>query len=213
VLTVVLLKSNINATMHARSSICLGWMDVTNLQQVVSYFCYLLTVPQDNSMAKWTVGLICLTLVQASTQTAHCVPLPLITVHQLCMLNTEYLASTVKCKFNSKKCYSVDCCFVLGWWVQCHVLCQQWCCAWWNTESYEACCCTGDTQLGSVNYSFKKFLMGVVFKTHFKQTCMTMLQCQGDDLFYENQQIIRNANEYLHACQMLLKSYNGSNFK
>jgi len=53
------------------------------------------------------------------------------------------------------------CCVVLGWWVQCHVLCQQWCCAcwrWWNTESYEACCCTRDTQLGSVNFSCWKFL-------------------------------------------------------
>jgi len=87
--------------------------------------------------------------------------LTLITVHQLCMLDTENIVSSVKSKFNSKKCYSVDCCFVLGWWVQCHVLCQQWCCAccsWWNTQSYEACCCTGDTQLGSVIYSFKQFL-------------------------------------------------------
>ena len=53
------------------------------------------------------------------------------------------------------------CCVVSGWWVQCHVLCQQWCCAcwrWWNTESYEACCCTRDTQLGSVNFSCWKFL-------------------------------------------------------
>jgi len=153
------------------------------------------------------------------------------------------LVSTVKCEFSSQKCYSVDCCFVLGWWVQCHVLCQQWCCAcwsWWNIQSYEACCCTGDARLGSVNYFFKKFLelvlkisgvqmeygnnrltilmillrnqqiirntesfedwcctgdtwlgavnytfrkfvMRVVFKTHFKQTCMTLLQCQADD--------------------------------
>ena len=77
------------------------------------------------------------------------------------MLDTEHIVSTVKCEFISKKCYSVDCCFVLGWWVQCHVLCQQWCCAcwsWWNTQSYEVCCCTGDTQLGSVNYIFKKFV-------------------------------------------------------
>ena len=29
-LTVVLLKSNINATMHARSSVYLGWMDYNN---------------------------------------------------------------------------------------------------------------------------------------------------------------------------------------
>ena len=50
---------------------------------------------------------------------------------------------------------------MLGWWVQCHVLCQQWCCAcwsWWNTVSYETCCCTGDTQLGSVNYTWRNFL-------------------------------------------------------
>ena len=160
VLTVVLLKSNINATTYARSSIYLGCMDVTNLQQVVSYLCYSLTVSQDNSMAKWTVGPIYLALVRASTQ-LPIVRAPLITVHQLCMLDTEHIVSIVKCKFNSQKCYSVDCCFVLGWWVQCHVLCQQWCCAcwsWWNTQSYEACCCTGDARLGSVNYSFKKFL-------------------------------------------------------
>ena len=105
--------------------------------------------------------------------TAYCDPAPLITVHQWCMLDTEHIVSTVKCKFNSQKCYSVDCCFfVLGWWVQCHVLCQQWCCAcwsWWNTQSYEACCCTGDTQLGSVNYTMKTYLMQSFPKFHFKQ--------------------------------------------
>jgi len=48
---------------------------------------------------------------------------------------------------------SVAVCFVLGWWVQCHVRCQKRCCAcwsWWNTESYESSRCTGDTWLGSV---------------------------------------------------------------
>ena len=58
---------------------------------------------------------------------------------------------------------------MLGWWVQCHVLCQQWCCAcwsWWNTVSYEACCCTGDTQLGSVNFTCWKFLW--IFKNFLK---------------------------------------------
>jgi len=77
------------------------------------------------------------------------------------MLDTEHILSTLKCKFISKKCYSVDCCFLLGWWVQCHVLCQQWCCAcwcWWHTESYEAWCSTGDTELGLVNYIFKRFV-------------------------------------------------------
>jgi len=102
---------------------------------------------------------IYLTLVRASTR-LPIVPAPLITVHQLCMLDTERIVSTVKCKFNSQKCYSVECCFLLGWWVQCHVFCHQCYCAcwsWWNTQSYEACC-TGDARLGSVNYSFKKFL-------------------------------------------------------
>jgi len=148
--------------------------------------------------------------------TAYCVPAPLITVHQLCMLSAEYIVSTVKCKFNSKKCYSVDCCFVLGWWVQCHVLCQQLCCAcwsWWNTESYEACCCTGDTQLGSVNYTMKTYLMQSFQKFHFKQNMhdnqYCSVSCQTDDLFYKNLEIIRNANKYLHA-QMLLKYYNGN---
>jgi len=54
-----------------------------------------------------------------------------------------------------------ECCFVLGWWVQCHVLCQHWCCAcwsWWNTQSYGARCCTGDTRLSSVNFTCRKFL-------------------------------------------------------
>jgi len=53
-----------------------------------------------------------------------------------------------------------DCYFVLGWWVQCYVLCQQWCCdcwSWWNTQSYEACWCTRDIQHGSVRYTFRKF--------------------------------------------------------
>ena len=119
------------------------------------------TVPQDNGITKWMVGPIYLTLGRGKHPTAHCVPAPLITVHQLCMLDTEHIVSTVKCKFNSQKCCSIDCCFVLGWWVQCHVLCQQWCCAcwsWWNTQSYEAFCCTGDAQRGSVNYCFKTFL-------------------------------------------------------
>ena len=58
-------------------------------------------------------------------------------------------------KINANDCY-----FVLGWWVQCHVLCQQWCCAcwsWWNTQSCEACCCTRDTRLGSVSCTFRNF--------------------------------------------------------
>ena len=52
-----------------------------------------------------------------------------------------------------------DYCFVLGCWVQCYMLCQQWCCAcwsWWNTESYEAYC-TGNTQHGSVSCTLRKF--------------------------------------------------------
>ena len=31
------------------------------------------------------------------------------------------------------------------------------------------------------------------------KTCMTLLQCQADDLFYKNRVIIRSASEYLHA--------------
>jgi len=31
--------------------------------------------------------------------------------------------------------------------------------------------------------------MGVVFKTHFKQTRMTLLQCQADDLFYKKSKL------------------------
>ena len=52
VLTVVLLESSINEIMHTRNSIYLGRMDVTNLQQFVLYFCYSLTVPQDQ-MNSW----------------------------------------------------------------------------------------------------------------------------------------------------------------
>ena len=69
------------------------------------------------------------------------------------------MISIVDCKFNNKM-LQFDCCFVLGCWVQCHVLCQKWCCAcwsWWNTKSYATCCCTGDTQLGSVNFTSAKF--------------------------------------------------------
>ena len=83
------------------------------------------TVPQDNGMTKRMVGPIYLTLGRGKHPTARCVTATLITVHQLCMLDIEHIVSTVKCEFNSQKCYSVDCCFVLGWWVQCHVLCQQ----------------------------------------------------------------------------------------
>jgi len=34
---------------------------------------------------------------------------------------------------------------------------QKWLCSWWDTESYAACCCTGDTQLGSVCYTSIKY--------------------------------------------------------
>ena len=46
---------------------------------------------------------------------------------------------------------------MLGWWVQCYEMCHKWCCACWNccnSKSHEACCCTGDTQLGLVNKNF-----------------------------------------------------------
>jgi len=167
------------------------------------------TVPQDNGRAKWMVGPIYLTLVRASTQ-LPIVPTPLITVHQLCMLvDTEHIVSIVKCKFNSKKCCSVDCCFVLGWWVQCHVLCQQWCCAcwsWWNTESYEACCCTGNTQLGSVNYTVKTYLMQSFPKFHFKQ---------NNAAVSDGWVVLQKCGNYqkrkrIFVCQMFLKIYNGN---
>ena len=83
---------------------------------------------------------------------------------QLKVLSLLWLAN--HCQLMSVVCWKLivkshnDCYFVLGWWVQCRVLCQQWCCAcwsWWNTESYEACCCTGNTQRGSVSCTFRKF--------------------------------------------------------
>ena len=43
------------------------------------------------------VGPIYLTLVRASTQ-LPIVPAPLITIHQLCILDTEHIVSTVRCK-------------------------------------------------------------------------------------------------------------------
>jgi len=49
--------------------------------------------------------------------------------------------------------YNVTVYFLSGLWVQCHVLCQKWCCACWSwrdTESDEVCCSTRDVQLGSV---------------------------------------------------------------
>ena len=42
--------------------------------------------------------------------------------------------------------------FLSGLWVQCHVLHHKWSWRWWKTDLYAACCCTGDTQLGSVCY-------------------------------------------------------------
>ena len=76
----------------------------------------------------------------------------------LWLANHCQMMSVVRWKLTVKS--QNDCYFVLGWWVQCYVLCQQWCCAcwsWWNTESYEACCCTGNTQRGSVSCTFRKF--------------------------------------------------------
>ena len=73
--------------------------------------CYSLTIPMYGQMNGWPyLSDTC----YGKHPTAHCVPAPLITVHQLCMLDTEHIVSTVKCKFNSQKCYSVDCYFVLG---------------------------------------------------------------------------------------------------
>jgi len=144
--------------------------------------------------------------------TAHCVSLPLIAVCQLCMLGTEHIVSTVKCNFNSKKCYGADCCFVLGWWVQCHVFCQQWCCAcwnWWNTQSYEACCCTGDTQLGSVNYTMKTYLMQSFPKFHFKQNMHDNAAVSNGWLILQKSGNCQKCKR-IFACQMLLKNYNGN---
>jgi len=45
---------------------------------------------------------------------------------------------------------------VSGLWYKCDMVCQKWCCvcwSWWITESAATCCCIGDTQLGSVNYT------------------------------------------------------------
>jgi len=36
----------------------------------------------------------------------------------------------------------------LGWHDECQLLYHKWW-SWW-TQSYEACCCTGDSQLGAV---------------------------------------------------------------
>jgi len=38
----------------------------------------------------------------------------------------------------------------LGWDDECQLLYHKWW-SWWNTQSYAACCCTGDSQLDSVN--------------------------------------------------------------
>jgi len=41
-----------------------------------------------------------------------------------------------------------------GLWVQCDVLCQNWSWCWWKTLSYAACCCSQDSQFGSVCYIY-----------------------------------------------------------
>jgi len=128
------------------------------------------------------------------------------------MLDTEHIVSTVKCKFNSKKCCSVDCCFVLGWWVECHVLCQQWYCAcwsWWNTLSYEACCCTGDTRLGSVNHTMMTYLMQSFPKFHFKQNMHDNAAVSDGWLVLQKSGNYQKCKR-IFAWQMLLKNYNGN---
>jgi len=45
----------------------------------------------------------------------------------------------------------------LGWRDQCQLLYHKWCCvwsSWWNTQSYEACCRSRDTQRDSVKNYF-----------------------------------------------------------
>jgi len=33
---------------------------------------------------------------------------------------------------------------LVGLRIQRRMVCQKWLCSWWKTESYVACCCTGD---------------------------------------------------------------------
>jgi len=151
------LNSNVNTTMHTRSCIKVGWMPLTYSK----LYHMSVTVPQDNGRAKRMVGPTYLTLVRASTQLPIVFPHPwLLFISYACLtLNILCLLWNVN---STVRNVSVGGCFVLGWWVQCHVLCQQSCCAcwsWWNTQSYEACCYTGDTRLGSVNYTMKTYLM------------------------------------------------------
>jgi len=45
------------------------------------------------------------------------------------------------------------CFFIIGWWVQCHVLHWNWCCTCWTRWKTDQCadsCCVRDAQLVSV---------------------------------------------------------------
>jgi len=49
-----------------------------------------------------------------------------------------------------KECDIVILLTALGWHDECQLLYHKWW-SWWNTQSYAACFCTGDSQLYLVN--------------------------------------------------------------
>jgi len=92
----------------------------------------------------------------------------------------------------------------LGWCDQCHLLYHKWCCvwsSWWNTESYAACCCLGDTQLDSV-----KLWIFLCWSTmwRLRQFC-TFLNLSAFDFFMQYD-TIRYDSGYLTCSKKLTGS-------
>jgi len=80
--------------------------------------------------------------------------------------------------FHDTTCLVVFACLclhsVLGWRDQCQLLYHKWCCvwsSWWNTESYAACCGSGDAELDSVNIYFLSCSYCTINMLHYTSIC------------------------------------------
>ena len=160
------------------------------------------TVPQDNGMAKWMVGPIYLTLVRASTQLPIVflhpwllfISCPCSTLNILCLLwNVNSTVKVLQCwlLFCVRMMSPVPC--ALSTMMLCLLKLMKHTVVWslllyWRRSTW----------LGKLH---NEDIFDAVVSQNFilNKTCMTMLQCQMDDLFYKNVEIIRNASEYLHA--------------
>ena len=112
---------------------------------------------QTRSLGSWKAGtwwfasMLCLNFIVCAHSLLQHITIDVVFLSFL----FKQTVSWIQCNVNYVKTVC-DCgvLFALGLHTQWHVLYNEWCCvwsSWWNTESYAASCCTGDTQSASVN--------------------------------------------------------------